>query len=371
MLKHGLRAVLGVNRCFAQPLATRRFTYVVLALKLILHLFPQSNQSRPVVNSPISIVAFQFMSRTFLFIITLLVISCRRGNNDSPPKAVAIRPDNAIALRMMSFNVRYENSEDRGDHAWRRRIAGAVHLILREAPDVIGVQEALHGQAADLWASMPEFGFHGVGRTDGKREGEYSGIFYRRNRLEPDPADRGTFWLSDTPESAGSRTWGNEIPRVAAWCRFTDRASGRGFYVFNTHWDHRDQPSRERAALLIASRIDGRLHPDEPVVLLGDFNSLEANPGIEFLTGKKAKLASESHFWSRGLTDVYQSLHPEERNRSTLHFWGDKREGNLKVDHILVSRGAEIEAAEIVSGDKPPVSDHYPVTANVLFPAGK
>jgi endonuclease/exonuclease/phosphatase family metal-dependent hydrolase len=271
----------------------------------------------------------------------------------------------------MSFNVRYENSGDRGVHAWRRRIAGAVHLIRREAPDVIGVQEALHGQVGDLWASMPEFGFHGVGRSDGKTAGEYSGIFYRRDRLEPDLADCGTFWLSDTPETAGSRTWGNEIPRVAAWCRFTDRASGRSFYVFNTHWDHRNQPSRERAALLIARRIDSRLHPDEPVVLLGDFNSLETNPGIGYLSGKKVELAGAASSWDHGLTDVYQALHPRERQRRTLHFWSDSRKGNLKVDHILVSRGAEIAAAEIISGDEPPVSDHYPVTASVLFPAGK
>ena len=207
-----------------------------------------------------------------------------------------MRPDGAIALRLMSFNVRYENPEDGGDHAWRRRIAGAVHLIRREAPDVIGVQEALHGQAADLWASLPEFDFHGVGRTDGERAGEYSGIFFRRDRLQPDPADCGTFWLSDTPETPGSTTWGNEIPRVAAWCRFTDRASGRGFYVFNTHWDHRNQPSRERAALLIARRIDARRHPDEPVVLLGDFNSLETNPGIAYLRGKKVKIAGKTDF---------------------------------------------------------------------------
>lgn len=305
-----------------------------------------------------------------IFVLGLALSSCRR-EDATPPRAVALREDGAIALRLMSFNVRYENSEDHGSRAWRRRIAGAVHLVRREAPDVIGVQEALHGQVADLWASLPEFGFHGVGRDDGVRAGEYSGIFYRRDRLTADPADCGTFWLSDTPEAAGSHTWGNEIPRVAAWCRFTDRASGRGFYVFNTHWDHRSQPSRERAALLIASRIDARRHPDEPVVLLGDFNSVEANPGIAYLTGRAVEVAGGKRAWSPGLADVYQALHPAERRRRTLHFWSDSREGGVKVDHILVSRGAEIKAADIASGDKPPVSDHYPVTARVLFPAAK
>ncbi|MES2476696.1 MAG: endonuclease/exonuclease/phosphatase family protein [Verrucomicrobiota bacterium] len=310
-------------------------------------------------------------STVFLILaLGLAAASCRRESS-APPKAVAVRGDGAIALRLMSFNVRYEGPGDTGSRAWPQRILGAVHLLQREAPDVIGVQELLHGQAADLRASMPEFGFHGVGRDDGERAGEYSGIFYRHDRLELDSTDCGTFWLSDTPEIVGSRTWGNEIPRVAAWCRFTHRASGRGFYVFNTHWDHRNQPSRERAALLIARRIDARRHAEESVVLLGDFNSVETNPGIAYLTGKTVTLAGATHSWQNGLIDVYQSLHPQVKNRRTLHLWRDSLEGSLKVDHILVSRGAKVEAAEIVNGAKPPISDHYPVTARVFFPAGK
>lgn len=288
-----------------------------------------------------------------------------------PPKAVAVRQDGAVELNLMSFNLRYESADDRDSRAWRERVAGAVRMIRRQRPDCIGVQEALHGQAADLWASLPDYEFFGVGRDDGQQAGEYSGIFYRRDRFQPDQTDRGTFWLSDTPEQAGSRTWGNEIPRVAAWLRLIDLATGRGFYVFNTHWDHKHQLSRERAALLIARRIDGRKHADEPVALTGDFNSTESNPGMIYLTGRRTPLAGSEQIWPHGLLDAYQAVHAGEKNRRTLHFWRDSREGLLKVDHILVSRGAGIEAAEIISGDKPMVSDHFPVTARVKFPLGR
>lgn len=273
-----------------------------------------------------------------------------------------------LELRLMSFNVRYENSGDSGARAWRQRIIGAAHMIRREHSDIIGVQEALHGQAADLWASLPEYEFFGVGRDDGKRNGEYSGIFYQKIRFRVDSEDQGIFWLSGTPELPGSRTWGNEIPRVATWMRLIDLATMRGFYVFNTHWDHQNQPSREHAALLIAQRIDARRHPDEPVALIGDFNSLLTNPGMIYLTGQGASLAGVSRKWSPGLQETYQLLHPQEKNRRTLHFWSDSRDGNLKVDHILVSRGAKIESADILSTDKPMVSDHFPVTARVIFP---
>lgn len=304
----------------------------------------------------------------FVFVLLVAGLAGCEKRRAAPPAAVAVREDGAMVLAVMTSNVRYENPGDRGTHGWRQRVVGIVRAIRREAPDVIGVQEALHGQAADLWASLPDYEFYGVGRDDGLRAGEYSGIFYHRGRFEADAADCGTFWLSATPEKPGSRTWGNEIPRVATWVRLIDRASGRGFYVFNTHWDHKNQASREQAAVLTAARIDARKHPTEPVVLTGDFNSTEANPGLVYLRGEQGTVSPGGKSWSHGLVDTYQTLHPMEKNRRTLHFWNAGRSGSLKVDHILVSRGAEIQAAEILSHDKPDVSDHYPVTARVIFP---
>lgn len=304
----------------------------------------------------------------YLFVLLIAVLAGCEKRSGAPPVAVPVREDGALVLAIMTSNVRYENPGDRGTRAWRQRIIGMVRVIRRVAPDVIGVQEAMHGQAADLWASLPDYEFYGVGRDDGLRAGEYSGIFYRRWRFELDATDCGTFWLSATPEKPGSRTWGNEIPRVATWVRLIDRASGRGFYVFNTHWDHKNQDSREKAAVLTAARIDARKHPDEPVVLTGDFNSTEANPGLVYLRGERGSISPDGKPWVHGLMDTYQALHPTEKNRRTLHFWNADRSGSVKVDHILVSRGAEIRGAEILSRDKPDVSDHYPVTARVIFP---
>ena len=307
------------------------------------------------------------LCRLLLAGLTLLG-GCHKVRDTGMPKAVPVRMDGAIALRLMTFNVRYENPGDVGGHEWRQRVPGAVRMIARENPDIIGVQEALHGQAADLWASLPAYEFHGIGREDGAKKGEYSGIFYRRDRFQADPSDKGTFWLSDMPEKIGSMSWGNEITRVASWVRLLDLATGRSFYVFNTHWDHRNQPSRERAAVLIAQRIDVRKHVDEPVVLLGDFNSNESNPGYLYLTGRSGTLAGGARTWNHGLLDTYQSLHAGEKNRRTLHFFQGNRDGDVKIDHILVSPGAKILKAQIVSSDLPLVSDHFPVTAEVLFP---
>lgn len=298
------------------------------------------------------------ISRFAWLVLVLLAAgssACNRARALGPPKAVPVAADGKLELRLMSFNVRYENGEDAGSRAWRQRVIGVVRMIRDERPDVIGVQEALHGQAADLWASLPDYEFIGSARDDGHRAGEYSGIFFRRDRFEADLTDSGTFWLSDTPEKPGSKTWGNEIPRTATWLRLVDRSTQRGFYAFNTHWDHRHQGSRERSAELLAERIHSRAKPDEPVILSGDFNAVEQNPGLIMLRS------------GTRLTDVFQSLHPRESARTTLHFWRGTRAGALKVDHILVSDGAEVLSAGIRDQDDPMVSDHFPVTARVRF----
>ena len=303
-----------------------------------------------------------------LLAVVVATTSCRRPGRSAPPKAVPVDPGGRLELRIMSFNVRYENGEDRGPRAWHQRIVPAIRMIREESPDVFGVQEARRGQAADLWASLPDYGFLGVGRDDGQQSGEYSGIFFRRDRFEPSASDRGTFWLSGTPETPGSKSWGNDIPRTATWLRLIDRATQRGFYVFNTHWDHRHQGSREQAALLLARRIDQRAVPTDPVILLGDFNAVERNPAVAYLSGKRVPLAGREAVWNHPLIDVFQTRHPAERARTTLHFWKGTRAGTLKVDHILVSGHAEILSATIRDRDQPMLSDHFPVTARVSFP---
>lgn len=318
-------------------------------------------------------IRFRTDSVVKLFLVFVLVgvcatiTSCRRARALGPPRAVPVALDGHLDLRLMTFNIRYETNEDMGSRAWSRRVPGIVRMFREEAPDVIAVQEALHGQAADLWASLPEYEFFGVGRDDGKRIGEYTGIFFRRDRFVPVPGDAGTFWLSDRPDEPGSMTWGNGIPRVVSWLRLTDRSTQRDFYVFNTHWDHRHQGSREKAALLLAKRIDNRKKTDAPVVLMGDFNAIEQNPGLAYLQGKPGALAGATTVPATTFVDTFQVLNPAAKNRRTLHFWTGSREGPVKVDHILVSEGAEIVSANIRHHDDPLISDHFPVTARVVF----
>ena len=92
-----------------------------------------------------------------------------------------------------------------------------------------------------------EDGEIGVGRNDGIRAGEYAAILYNKERIEP--LESGTFWLSDTPGVPGSTSWSNTITRICTWARFSDLQTGKTFFLFNLHLDHRSQQSRERRPL--------------------------------------------------------------------------------------------------------------------------
>src|SRR5690606_11157963 len=145
------------------------------------------------------------------------------------------------------------------ENAWHRRRDLLAEVIRDAAPDVVGLQEALATQLDDLARLLPQYSRLGVGRDDGDAAREHSAILYRTSRLEvAGGAEQGTFWLSVTPEVPGSKSWGNSIPRICTWARFIDREAppgSPGFYIFNTHLDHRSQPSRERAIELIAARM--------------------------------------------------------------------------------------------------------------------
>lgn len=277
-----------------------------------------------------------------------------------------VSEDLAMNLKLMSFNLRYENEKDSGKRAWRERVIGIVRLIRSQEVDVLGIQEGKHGQVADLRASLQDYEFYGYGRDDGGKEGEYAGIYYRKDRFEVDSSASGMIWLSDTPGVKGSKTWGNEFPRVATWVRLTDRASGQGLWAINMHLDHRSQISREKGVRLMAKKLVAMNPERDPVVWMGDFNAVENNSVYSFLGGKSSTVDGVDGF--KGLKEAYGVLHPGEEKRGTLHFWMSDPDRQWKVDHIFVSKSADIRAAEVLRTGEPYLSDHFPVYAEITFP---
>jgi endonuclease/exonuclease/phosphatase family metal-dependent hydrolase len=267
----------------------------------------------------------------------------------TPPAASADE-----SLRLMTFNIRYGTADD-GEDRWEKRRDFLVDVINEEAPDVIGLQEALHDQIEFLLSRLPGFASIGVGRDDGKTAGEYSAILYRRERLAVQEQE--TFWFSDTPTEVASTSWGNRIPRICTWGRFRT-SEGQVLFIYNVHLDHQSQPSRERAAELLRTRVEDR-RPRAPYVVMGDFNAGEQNPAVRAIT--HGALA----------VDTFRIKHPTASPVGTFTGFTFGRVDGEKIDHIFVSPDITVEDAAIVrtSRDERYPSDHFPVTATVLLSA--
>jgi endonuclease/exonuclease/phosphatase family metal-dependent hydrolase len=255
----------------------------------------------------------------------------------------------------MSFNLRYDTPND-GANAWPHRRDWVAGLIRFHALDAVGVQEALATQLGDLDARLPGFARVGVGRADGRAEGEFSAILYRAERLEL--LDSGTFWLSPTPEVPGSKGWDTAIERIATWARFRDRRTGCSHLHLNTHFDHIGEQARQESARLIRLRL-AALAGALPVVVTGDLNADPQSVPYRILTrdtiaGAIAPLrdafdaSAGGHYGPTSTWNAFTAIEPGRR-----------------IDYVLASPELPVLAHAILpdSWDGRFPSDHLPVMA--------
>lgn len=246
----------------------------------------------------------------------------------------------AGALRLMTFNLRRDAEAD-GPNRWTARRDAVADLVRAQAPHVLATQEGLPHQLADLDARLP-----GLRRVGGCRRGdgtdEHTAVYYDPSRLLL--VATGDLWLSDTPATPGSATWGNRLPRIVTWARFTDQDTGRSFTVANTHLDHESEDARQRSAAFLRERLP-------QAILLGDFN---AQPG-----GAVHRLLTST--WK----DAHDADATEDGHTATYHGFTGRARGRL--DWILAPPRVEVVEHRVVK-ERPRgafVSDHHPVVATL------
>lgn len=173
----------------------------------------------------------------------------------------------AQTIRLMTYNIRYDNPKD-GANRWDQRKDKMAALLNYYEPAFLGIQEGLLHQLEFLDQSLPEYEFIGVGRDDGKQQGEYCAIFFDTTlfRLIVDS----TFWLSETP-GIPSSGWDASLHRICTFGLFESLKTQQRIWVMNTHFDHRGRMARENSARLLAERV--RQINQAPLVLMGDFNA--------------------------------------------------------------------------------------------------
>jgi endonuclease/exonuclease/phosphatase family metal-dependent hydrolase len=282
----------------------------------------------------------------------------------------ATAAQSAEPLRVMSFNIRgdfdLEKATDSSE-AWNslsnaHRRDMVTKTIAEFRPDLLGVQEAYTHQLVDMQKALTGYEFYGVGRDDGKQAGEHSAIYFLTERWEPKM--QGTFWLSETPDEAGTRHPDAACNRVATWLVLADKTDGgKEYFVLNTHFDHISRAARDFAAALIRERLKV-LAVGRPVIVMGDLNAREENNALAILRGDtKADLP---------LLDSYREVVPQRGvQEATFHNFGGATAGP-RIDFILHTgdlRTVEAGIDHTKFGDRYP-SDHFPITA-VFEPASE
>ena len=250
-------------------------------------------------------------------------------------------------LKVMSYNIRLGSGKD-GTNSWALRYTATEEMLKDQKPDVFGVQEALDYQVHYI-EDMCGYESVGVGREDGKKEGEHMSIFWNKKTVSM--LKWGTFWLSETPQKP-SKGWDAACFRTATWALMKDKKTGKKFYFVNTHLDHEDKEAQKNGLKLIVEKI-AEMNPEGlPMVLTGDFNIEPSNPALADLD---ARMQST------------RKIAEKTDDHATYNGWG---KSSTMIDYIYVSGFSSCPEYQTVTkryADRKFISDHYPICATLIF----
>ncbi|HOZ46688.1 MAG TPA: endonuclease/exonuclease/phosphatase family protein [Candidatus Hydrogenedentes bacterium] len=256
-----------------------------------------------------------------------------------------------MPLNVMSFNLRYGLAQD-GENSWLHRKDILVNAIREYEPDLLGTQECLEFQADYLAENLADYRWFGMGR-DGDRISEQMAVFYRKDVLCP--LRSGHFWLSETPDVVGSRSWNTACTRMVTWAEFFNLKTRQRFFYFNTHFDHVSEAARQASARLLLERVN-QTAGEVPCIVTGDFNSVGgASEPWRILTDgglRDSWMVAEERIGPSHTDGVYSAPQPGK---------------DCRIDWILVRGPVAVSRCETViyneNGRYP--SDHYAVFAEM------
>jgi len=266
----------------------------------------------------------------------------------------AARAPTCEPLRVMSYNIRLDLESD-GINRWPNRRDQFIGQIRLMQPAILGLQEVVPGQKADLEKALPGYEFLGVARDDGRSRGEFSNLAIRRDIFRV--RSSGTFWLSPTP-AVPSKGWDAAYPRIATWAKLVRRSDGRRFLVLNTHFDHVGETARLQSARQIAGWLLAQRKAGEVIIMTGDLNAEPETSPIHEL--RQSPL---------GLRDAHEATQtPRIGPGGTFNNFVMVPNESRRIDYILASPSLAVENYAVLAwqgeGGRP-ASDHFPVIADL------
>ncbi len=250
-------------------------------------------------------------------------------------------------MRIMSFNIRCANV---GKDSWEDRIGIVSQTMLESEADSIGVQEATPEWMATLKETVGEkYAYVGVGRDDGDNEGEYSAVFYLKDKYEVVESD--TFWLSETPDTP-SFGWDAACRRVCTWVHLKNKETGKQYVHMNTHFDHVGISARKNSVEMIINKA--KTFTDIPVVFTADMNVVQGSTNYN-------QFVDSGYFYDT------KFMAPDSMDYCTYHDTKPEMHKDDVIDYVMINDGFKALTYRVVNEgiDGRFVSDHYPIYADI------
>ena len=260
---------------------------------------------------------------------------------------IPARDDNA--LRIMSFNLRYR--DDKGQSVKKR--SEVVSAIIKQyAPDSFGTQEAT-GKWLDILGDTlgDKYAFVATARDTKGYDAERNAVFYLKDKYNL--IDKGTIWLSETPDVPYSKSFDSNCHRIATWAVLENKETGEKYTHLNTHLDHILESTRVAQARVLISKLN-ELQAQGKVICTGDFN---------------ADFTSDVYSEMMKITDDAKEIAQSSDCGITYHEYGkvspDEYQG--AIDHIFVPKQSKVSAYKVIRNTFNGIyaSDHYPVVADI------
>ncbi len=243
---------------------------------------------------------------------------------------------------IMSSNVRTWSPLDTGKKSWFYRADLLIKNIEGEKPDILCFQEVTSMHYAYLNESLKGYD-NVIQYRDKSKFSEGCPVYYNVSRFEL--KDKGSFWLSETPEVM-SKDWKSACYRICSYVILTDKTSGKDLVVFNTHLDHISDEARINGIGVVLDKI--KQFGGLPSIITGDFNAEEDS--------ETYKSATESF-----LDAKYQLENPMKG--ATYQGFGKHLERE-NIDYFMISKtGISVKDYKILDKTYDGVypSDHFPI----------
>ncbi len=260
-------------------------------------------------------------------------------------------------FRVMTYNIMAQWTNWGGDYMpVSKRYEAFKSIIDVYSPDVIGLQEVSEHWSVKIDNELKDYAFVNRITPDGKFI-NLSTIIYKKDKLEV--VDQGLQYFSYNGP--------NQI-RLVNWAIFKDKATGKQFAFFNTHWmfvEGNDAERKSHAAenAVIINQVMAA-HPNvKHVFSTADYNTTLGHTYFNDTFLKNANLVNTLDIAKKAGT-----LINEVGGCGTLGVSRENNTGGGSIDNIFSSNNMDVLRHETIlwSGVEH-VSDHSPKYADIVL----